>query len=322
MGGSPAEWKFESAGNGRYYLSVNGKYLQRYNKSQNNQNGWEARLVDNRNSATQFTVDVNNDGTILIHDGNYYLHNDGYGGTGEWQKRIFYFRNDATNTNSPAYRFRLCEESDQFDSFAARKVSVQDLTVNDSFLIYRKFEDSQGNEALYALASDGTFVRVYDGGDTVYWRETDKNVYWNYKLEGGYYSIYSTDPATNETVYINPMHSAEPPQTITSEPSRLTLIGKDNGDYGTALENWDHDSIHDALIGLAQKLEVKNGTVMWPARIAVAGKTVTPGGAIEILDILGKEESLRRPAKRSSTKYMRKRSGSERPSIQRSRDAS
>ena len=62
----------------------------------------------------------------------------------------------------------------------------------------------------------------------------------------------------------------------------------------SALENWDHDSIHDALIGLAQKLEVKNGTVMWPARIAVAGKTVTPGGAIEILDILGKEESLRR----------------------------
>ena len=61
-----------------------------------------------------------------------------------------------------------------------------------------------------------------------------------------------------------------------------------------ALENWDHDSIHEALIGLAQKLEVKNGTVMWPARISVAGKTVTPGGAIEILDILGRDESLRR----------------------------
>lgn len=61
-----------------------------------------------------------------------------------------------------------------------------------------------------------------------------------------------------------------------------------------SLDQWDHDSIHDALIGLAQKLEVKNGTVMWPARIAVAGKTVTPGGAIEILELLGREESLRR----------------------------
>lgn len=65
-------------------------------------------------------------------------------------------------------------------------------------------------------------------------------------------------------------------------------------DCMNALESWDHDSIHDALIELALKLEVKNGTVMWPCRIAVAGKTVTPGGAVEILDILGREESLRR----------------------------
>ncbi len=61
-----------------------------------------------------------------------------------------------------------------------------------------------------------------------------------------------------------------------------------------ALPEWNADSLHDALINLAVKLEVKNGTVMWPARIAVAGKTVTPGGAIEILDILGRDESLRR----------------------------
>ncbi len=62
----------------------------------------------------------------------------------------------------------------------------------------------------------------------------------------------------------------------------------------SALDEFNHDSIHDALINLAVELEVKNGTVMWPARIAVAGKQVTPGGAIEILEILGKEESLRR----------------------------
>lgn len=60
------------------------------------------------------------------------------------------------------------------------------------------------------------------------------------------------------------------------------------------LQSWDHDSIHDCLIDLAQTLEVKNGTVMWPVRIAVSGKMVTPGGAVEILDILGREESLRR----------------------------
>lgn len=59
-----------------------------------------------------------------------------------------------------------------------------------------------------------------------------------------------------------------------------------------SLENWESESIHDCLINLAKEMELKNGTVMWPTRIAVAGKAVTPGGAIEILDILGQEESL------------------------------
>lgn len=60
------------------------------------------------------------------------------------------------------------------------------------------------------------------------------------------------------------------------------------------LDKWNHDTIHDCLIGLAQKLEVKNGTAMWPVRIAASGMTVTPGGAVEILDILGREESMSR----------------------------
>lgn len=57
---------------------------------------------------------------------------------------------------------------------------------------------------------------------------------------------------------------------------------------------WDVDTIHTVLLELAPKLEVKNGTLLWPVRIAAAGMSVTPGGAIEILAILGKDESLRR----------------------------
>ena len=64
----------------------------------------------------------------------------------------------------------------------------------------------------------------------------------------------------------------------------------------TALTDWSKDTIHDCLINLAVELGVKNGTVMWPVRIAAAGKKVTPGGAVEILDILGREESLKRLA--------------------------
>ncbi|MDD6847538.1 MAG: glutamate--tRNA ligase [Oscillospiraceae bacterium] len=61
-----------------------------------------------------------------------------------------------------------------------------------------------------------------------------------------------------------------------------------------ALSVWDNTSIHDCLINMAVEKELKNGTVMWPVRIAAAGQTVTPGGAVEILDILGREESLKR----------------------------
>ena len=60
------------------------------------------------------------------------------------------------------------------------------------------------------------------------------------------------------------------------------------------LAEWSNEAIHDALIGLAQQLEVKNATLMWPVRIAAAGKLVTPGGAVEICQILGKDETLRR----------------------------
>ena len=61
-----------------------------------------------------------------------------------------------------------------------------------------------------------------------------------------------------------------------------------------ALPAWTLDSLHDALFGLAQKLELKNGRILWPVRTAVSGKAVTPGGAVELCHILGREETLKR----------------------------
>lgn len=64
-----------------------------------------------------------------------------------------------------------------------------------------------------------------------------------------------------------------------------------------ALPEWSYDAVHDALVGLAEKLELKNGRIMWPVRTALSGKAVTPGGAVELCHILGKEETLRRMEK-------------------------
>jgi len=62
----------------------------------------------------------------------------------------------------------------------------------------------------------------------------------------------------------------------------------------TALPAWTEEALHETLLGMAEAREMKNGTLLWPVRIALAGKQVTPGGAIEIAALLGREESLRR----------------------------
>ena len=61
-----------------------------------------------------------------------------------------------------------------------------------------------------------------------------------------------------------------------------------------ALESWNDEGIMDVMVKLAETEGVKNAKVMWPVRIAAAGKAVTPGGAVEICRILGREETLRR----------------------------
>lgn len=62
-----------------------------------------------------------------------------------------------------------------------------------------------------------------------------------------------------------------------------------------ALDDWsEEETIHDLLLSLPKQLEMKNGQVLWPVRTAITGKQFTPGGAIEIAHILGKEETLKR----------------------------
>lgn len=61
-----------------------------------------------------------------------------------------------------------------------------------------------------------------------------------------------------------------------------------------SIDDWTKENIHDRLIELVQKLELKNGRILWPVRVAVSGKAFTPGGGVEIAAILGKEETIKR----------------------------
>ncbi len=62
----------------------------------------------------------------------------------------------------------------------------------------------------------------------------------------------------------------------------------------SSISDWSYQSIHDALFDLIAQLEVKNGIVLWPLRTALSGKPTTPGGGVELCQILGKDESLAR----------------------------
>lgn len=78
--------------------------------------------------------------------------------------------------------------------------------------------------------------------------------------------------------------------TLENSPQMLTAAVR----VLEQLPEWELTAIHDSLIGLAEQLGVKNGTLLWPVRIAAAGTLVTPGGAMEILALLGREEALDR----------------------------
>ena len=61
-----------------------------------------------------------------------------------------------------------------------------------------------------------------------------------------------------------------------------------------AVDNWEFNTLHDTVLKLVEEMGVKNGVMLWPLRTALSGKQFTPGGAFELADILGKEESLKR----------------------------
>lgn len=60
------------------------------------------------------------------------------------------------------------------------------------------------------------------------------------------------------------------------------------------LDDWTNDSLYETLVDLVQQLGLKNGQMLWPVRTALSGKPTSPGGATEIAEIIGKEETLKR----------------------------
>ena len=60
------------------------------------------------------------------------------------------------------------------------------------------------------------------------------------------------------------------------------------------IDEWSNSNLFTALVELSAKLEIKKQALLWIMRIAITGKEATAGGATEVADILGKEQTLNR----------------------------
>ena len=79
----------------------------------------------------------------------------------------------------------------------------------------------------------------------------------------------------------------------TTEETSLNLL-KEVLPLLEAQEDYSNDALFEALVAFGKEHGYKTGYIMWPIRTALSGKQTTPAGATEILEILGKEESIKR----------------------------
>lgn len=93
-------------------------------------------------------------------------------------------------------------------------------------------------------------------------------------------------PHYNIDLYNHKKMKTNPENSLTSLKAILPILEKQ--------EKWEFQELHDLVLGYVAEKEMKNGLMLWPLRTALSGKASTPGGAFELMEILGKEESLNR----------------------------
>ena len=95
-----------------------------------------------------------------------------------------------------------------------------------------------------------------------------------------------TVPEYDLALYTNKKMKTTPETSLAALRETLPVL--------EGLADFTAEAIHTALFERIAQLEVKNGWLLFPLRVAVSGKQFTPGGGIELCAILGKEESIRR----------------------------
>ncbi|MCD2491238.1 glutamate--tRNA ligase [Lacrimispora sp. NSJ-141] len=102
----------------------------------------------------------------------------------------------------------------------------------------------------------------------------------------GLVDFFETLPEYETSMYIHK-------KMKTTEESSLAVL-KDILPVLEAQEHYNNDALYGVLQNYAKEKGYKNGYVLWPVRTAVSGKQMTPAGATEIMEVIGKEETISR----------------------------
>ena len=95
-------------------------------------------------------------------------------------------------------------------------------------------------------------------------------------------------PAFDAELYVNKRNKVTPEKAAELLPGMMALL------EDVPESEWSNDALYEKLNAYIEEKEIKKGLAMWVLRIAAAGQKVTPGGATEILSLLGKKISLDR----------------------------
>ena len=98
--------------------------------------------------------------------------------------------------------------------------------------------------------------------------------------------FFEAVPEYDNEMYTHKKMKTNPENSLTLLTEVLPIL--------EAQENFDNDSLFEALQNFGKEKEYKTGFIMWPLRTAVSGKQATPGGATELMSVLGKEETIAR----------------------------
>ena len=232
VGGHVTQWGFEDAGgNQQYYIYVMDGNTKKYVKASGNN-----LVLDT--TGTAFTASVSNNKVRFSYYG------QSITSTGDNPSTFV-----LANNNGDASLFNLCEVDPNYEEKEAKKVSAEDWKAdaenkgrwdeNDTIVIYRRIEHEDGSENLYVLATDGSLIPAYDGGDSIYYHcPENKNVNWHVVLGASGYYISNVVPegGSESTVYLAP--SVTNGTWSSESPVGLVLGGMGNS-YGTTIENWD-----------------------------------------------------------------------------------